>query len=55
MAPLVPNDSLLRIAPAKINFWFAVSVIFYPGEVQPSSDLFTSDGASLVDGSKALI
>ena len=47
VAPLVPNDSLLCIGPAKKYFWWAGWDIFYLGLVQPSSDLFTSDGASL--------
>ena len=46
MALLVPDDSLLRITISKKNL-LAIRGIFHPGEVQPSSDLFKSDGASL--------
>ena len=48
VALLVLDDSLLRITICEKIFWWAKRGIFYPGSVQPSSDLFTFDGASMI-------
>ena len=47
MELLVPDDSLLCITISKNIVRRAIPGIFYPGLVQPFSDLFMSNGASL--------